>query len=106
MEMEQFYRDILGIHLSDLSYIRWNEVVETFIRVHQQHRAGMVFSDPGHEGSDGSHNSRMVLLSKENVTELDIVSRILRKENYMVAMINKVLHDPANMSYCDAKAYV
>lgn len=69
MEMEWIYREKLGI--TSIQSVRWNEVLERFIQLHQENSFRIV--------------------TKTKLTEHDIVSRILRKENYLVAFINKVL---------------
>ena len=68
--MERFYREKLGISLRDLQTMSWNDVTQRLILLHE-------------------HGIYKVTLTKERLTEHDIVLRIMRKENYMIAMINK-----------------
>jgi hypothetical protein len=66
------YREKLNISQNQLDNIRWHEIVEKLIHLHVQ----------------GIHRVAV----NDLLTEHDVVSRILRKENYMVALINKVLY--------------
>lgn len=70
IEMDCFYRDRLGI-TGELQNIKWNEVLERLIRLHEKR----IFR----------------VAVKEELSEHDVVSRIMRKDNYMVALINKGL---------------
>jgi hypothetical protein len=69
--MEEFYREKLGLRLNDLQTIRWYEVVERLIQLHD-------------------HGIHRVAI-KEKLSEYDVVLRIMRKDNYMIAFINKNL---------------
>jgi autophagy-related protein 9 len=70
-EMEHFYRTKLGIMPSELNTLRWDDVLQKFIRLHD---LGIY---------------RVAL--KDKITEHDVVSRIMRKDNYLVALINQSL---------------
>lgn len=62
----------LGITQSMLDNdIRWHEIVEKLVQLHE-------------------HGIHRVAVS-DHLSEHDVVSRILRRENYMVALINKVM---------------
>ena len=63
-------REKLGIDLKTLETISWNDVVQRLIRLHE-------------------HKIYRVVV-KDTLTEHDVVSRVMRKENYMIALINKV----------------
>lgn len=63
-------REKLGIDLKILETISWNDVVQRLIRLHE-------------------HKIYRVAV-KDRLTEHDVVSRVMRKENYMIALINKV----------------
>jgi autophagy-related protein 9 len=71
-EMEVYYREKLNINLDDIQTITWSEIIA---RVLQQHNT----------------NSYRIPNMKEFITEHDIVLRIMRKENYLIALINKQL---------------
>jgi hypothetical protein len=64
-EIKQFYNRELIISEEELQTIQWTEIVSRLIRVPR------------------------LSLSKERMTHLDIANRIMRKENYLIAMINK-----------------
>ena len=67
--MEKFYREKLGVRLNDLYSMRWHEIVERLIKLHHHHVVRVAI--------------------KEKLDEHEIVLRIMRKENYMIALINK-----------------
>lgn len=71
LEMDHFYREVLGIE--NVEEMSWNDVVRILIDLHYQ----------------GKHR----IAVKERLTEHDIVSRIMRKENFMIAFINKDILD-------------
>jgi len=68
--MMQMYNDTLGISTRDIQTIRWDNVVNRFIAVQKK---------------NGIHQSTL--------TAHHIASRILRKENYMIALINRDILD-------------
>ena len=63
-------REKLGIDLKTLETISWNDVVQRLIKLHE-------------------HKIYRVAV-KDRLSEHDVVSRVMRKENYMIALINKV----------------
>jgi autophagy-related protein 9 len=71
ISMEKFYREKLGLRLSDLQEMRWHEVVQRLIKLHE-------------------HGIYRVAI-KDKLTEMDVVLRIMRKDNYMIGLINKQL---------------
>lgn len=73
IQMEKFYREKLDITLVDLQTLFWHQVVEKLIQLH----------------SKGIY--RVVI--KDKFTEHHVVLRIMRKENYMIAFINKGVLD-------------
>ena len=68
-EIKVFYSRYLGVNESQLQHISWGKVVELVVEV------------PG------------LCLANEDWTELDVVNRILRHENYFVALINREIFD-------------
>ena len=70
-EMEAFYREKLGIRISDLHTMKWDNVLQKLIHLHDS----------------GMHRVAI----QEKLTEHDVVLRIMRRENYMIALINKSL---------------
>lgn len=69
LEMSSFYRDKLGLSLTDLQDMQWFEVVERLIVLHE-------------------HGAYRVAV-KEKLTVHDVVLRIMRKDNYLIGLINK-----------------
>lgn len=69
LDMSSFYQNTLGIKLVDLQHLEWFEVVDRFTFVH--------------------NNGDQQLVEKNKITEHDVVLRIMRKENYLVGLINK-----------------
>jgi autophagy-related protein 9 len=69
--MEKFYREKLGLRLSDLHEMQWHEVLQRLIRLHEH----------------GIHRVAV----QDKLTEHDVVLRIMRKDNYMIGLINKKL---------------
>jgi autophagy-related protein 9 len=73
VRMESFYRRVLGVSLADLQNMQWSDVMRRLITL---------------------HDSGVYRVSiQEKLTEYDIVARIMRKDNYMVALINKGVLD-------------
>lgn len=69
--MERFYREKLGLRLSDLNEMQWHEVLQRLILLHEH----------------GIHRVAV----QDKLTEHDVVLRIMRKDNYMIGLINKKL---------------
>ena len=65
------YREKLGISLQELHTISWDNVVQRLIQLHDAKVYRVAIN--------------------ERLTEHDVVSRIMRKENYLIALINKVI---------------
>eukprot|EP01039_Chlorochromonas_danica_P004357 gene4357-4778_t len=69
VEMEEFYRVQLGITGQEMQTMAWHKVLERFI---ERHEAGY-----------------FRISVKDKITIHDIVFRIMRKENYLIALINQ-----------------
>lgn len=69
-DIKQFYNTALGIQDNELDNLNWHEI-QTKIRAVQL--------------------EQQMCIHKRELTELDIYHRILRQENYMVALVNKRL---------------
>jgi autophagy-related protein 9 len=69
LEMSSFFGDKLGIKLVELQYLEWYEVVDRLALLHE-HGAFRVSSKP-------------------KLTVHDVALRIMRKENYLIGLINK-----------------
>ncbi len=74
-EMFGFYTHCLVIPDSDMQSIRWNHVVNKLVELHAETAA----------------SGRTGLPSRLNAH--DVVNRILRKENYLIALFNKDILD-------------
>lgn len=78
--MEKFYREKLDLRISDLTEFQWNDVVQRLIRLHE-------------------HGIHRVAI-KDKLTEHDVVLRIMRKENYMIGLVNKKLLGKIHNTFC------
>jgi autophagy-related protein 9 len=70
LEMRAFYRDKLHVDDSDLLVVSWDTVVQRVVELQRTARLCIV---------------------KDQLTAHDIANRILRKENFMVAFVNRGL---------------
>ncbi|KAF3824126.1 hypothetical protein GH733_008411 [Mirounga leonina] len=69
-EIHSFYLHALRIPMSALPYCTWQEVQARIVQTQKEHQ---------------------ICIHKRELTELDIYHRILRFQNYMVALVNKSL---------------
>ncbi|XP_059823448.1 autophagy-related protein 9A isoform X1 [Hypanus sabinus] len=69
-EIRAFYKNALKIPMAHVPYYSWQEVQSRIIQAQREH---------------------LMCIQKRELSELDIYHRILRFNNYMVAMINKSL---------------
>lgn len=68
-QMERFYREKLNINQRELRDMEWHKVVERLIL---------------------AHNAQLIhVVNKDKLSVHDIVLRIMRKDNYLIALINK-----------------
>ncbi len=67
----------MGITVSDVQNMTWSDVVRRVITLHD--------------------NGVYRITIQDKLTEYDVVARIMRKENYMVALINKVISTLNNL---------
>jgi autophagy-related protein 9 len=67
--MSSFYEGVLGIKIVELQHIEWFEVVDHLIAIH--------------------NSGKYRMIAKDELTVHDVVLRIMRKENYLVGLINK-----------------
>lgn len=72
-DIKQFYNTALGIADSDLDNITWSDIQMKIKQVQLE---------------------QQMCIHKREITELDIYHRILRQENYIIAMVNKKLLPP------------
>eukprot|EP00743_Colponemidia_sp_Colp-15_P003505 GILK01003783.1.p1 GENE.GILK01003783.1~~GILK01003783.1.p1 ORF type:complete len:674 (+),score=105.22 GILK01003783.1:92-2113(+) len=69
-DMRTFYRERLGISEEELSTVEWWAITEKLIQLQDRYRFCIV---------------------KDKLTALDIANRIMRKDNFMIALTNKNL---------------
>eukprot|EP00658_Telonema_sp_P-2_P076793 TRINITY_DN67_c0_g1_i1.p1 TRINITY_DN67_c0_g1~~TRINITY_DN67_c0_g1_i1.p1 ORF type:complete len:640 (+),score=149.92 TRINITY_DN67_c0_g1_i1:218-2137(+) len=65
--IKKFMNDRLQITEEEMATVEWNEVIDGMVRLQE-------------EG---------VLITRNKITPLDVTNRIMRKENFLIAMINK-----------------
>ncbi|KAJ1968305.1 autophagy protein atg9 [Dispira parvispora] len=93
LEMRCFFTQILGITHAQLQTCPWNEVVQRLIQLRDQdllvmrERAKTTLATPDHQVA---HARR---LNHLRLNAHSITNRIMRKENYLIALFNKSLLD-------------
>lgn len=70
LRMQSIYRDKLQITEKQLTDLQWHEIIERFIMVHKI-------------------GTFRIIPNKETIVVQDIILRILRRDNYLIALINK-----------------
>jgi len=68
-DMATFYHETLRVQIAELPYMEWYEVVDKLIALHT--------------------TGIFRLTTKEELTPHDVALRIMRKDNYMIGLINK-----------------
>lgn len=86
MRMLKFYEHLLGINNSDMQTVLWPEVVVKImaLRDHNVHTVETI--SPTNRRYIGTQ-------SKERLDAHDIANRLMRKDNYYIAMFNKNVID-------------
>ena len=82
-EIHEFYNYLLEIPESDMQTISWQEVVQRL----------MTIRDANPNTSNALHRRHRALGSKERMDAHDIANRLMRKENYLIALFNKDILD-------------
>ncbi|KAJ2082740.1 autophagy protein atg9 [Coemansia sp. RSA 988] len=80
LEMRAFFEQVLGVAAADVSTVAWHEVVERMVRLR----------DAEMRAYSGVARSRVLA---HRLTAAGVVNRIMRRENYMLALFNKELLD-------------
>lgn len=80
-EIKNFYNYLLNITDDELQTISWNSIVKKTMVLRDQNTSLMISENFGIVNND--------LNSKKRLNPHDIANRIMRKENYMIAMFNK-----------------
>ncbi|XP_006458033.1 hypothetical protein AGABI2DRAFT_183133 [Agaricus bisporus var. bisporus H97] len=84
IDMYHFYTHLLRIPDADIQTISWPEVVRRIGSIRQENPITALSSDKAH----GSNDTTTAKLDAH-----DIANRIMRQENYLIAMFNKELLD-------------
>lgn len=69
LEMANFFKEKLGIQVVELQHMEWYEVVDRLILLHEH----------------GAYR----ITTKKTLTAHDVALRIMRKDNYLIGLINK-----------------
>ena len=84
--MQVFYRYLLEIPDSDMQTISWQEVVKKLMNLRE---LNPVTAD----GTKEQHRRFMGSQSKQRMDAHDIANRLMRRDNYLIAIINKDVLD-------------
>lgn len=84
--MQEFYLYLLDIPDTDVQTISWQEVVSRLMLLRD---ANPVTAD----GIEPKHRRFMGSQSKQRMDAHDIANRLMRKENYLIALFNKDILD-------------
>ncbi|BCS24289.1 autophagy protein ATG9 [Aspergillus puulaauensis] len=80
--MHDFYHYLLGVSDTEIQTISWQEVVSRLMVLRD--------SNPATAGAVSANNRRLLgSQSKQRMDAHDIANRLMRKENYLIALINK-----------------
>ncbi|RKP40328.1 autophagy protein Apg9-domain-containing protein, partial [Dimargaris cristalligena] len=93
MEMRYFYAEVLGISNSQLQTCTWNEVVQMMIELRDQDLSAMKAQAETTLYSPAAQAAHSRRLKNLRLNAHDITNRIMRKDNYMIALFNKDLVD-------------
>ncbi|KAL2811120.1 autophagy protein Apg9-domain-containing protein [Aspergillus granulosus] len=84
--MHDFYHHLLGITDAEIQTISWQEVVSRLMTLRD--------SNPATAGTiSAKHRKFMGSQSKQRMDAHDIANRLMRKENYLIALVNKDILD-------------
>lgn len=84
--MHDFYYHLLGVSDAEVQTISWQEVVSRLMLLRDSNPATAAAVSARHRRFLGSQ-------SKQRMDAHDIANRLMRKENYMIALINKDILD-------------
>ncbi|KAL1953471.1 hypothetical protein VTO42DRAFT_2785 [Malbranchea cinnamomea] len=84
--MQDFYEYLLGIPDADIQTISWQEVVSRLMTLRDANPATAGAVSAKHRKFIGSQ-------SKQRMDAHDIANRLMRKENYLIALFNKEILD-------------
>lgn len=84
--MHDFYHCLLGVSDAEIQTISWQEIVSRLMTLRDANAATA--------GAVPAHNRRyMGSQSKQRMDAHDIANRLMRKENYLIALVNKDILD-------------
>ena len=84
--MQTFYRHLLEIPDSDMQTISWQEVVKKLMSLRDRNPITAA-------GTKDHHRRFMGTQSKQRMDAHDIANRLMRRDNYLIALINKDVLD-------------
>lgn len=85
LDLKNFYLHLLEITDAEMQTISWQQVVKRLMLLRDQNPT---------TSTSARHNDRLLgTQSKQRMDPHDIANRIMRKENYLIAMINKNVLD-------------
>ncbi|KAG8529309.1 uncharacterized protein KY384_005945 [Bacidia gigantensis] len=84
--MQTFYRHLLEVPDSDMQTISWQEVVKKLMDLRDLNPATAAGTKEQHRRFMGNH-------SKQRMDAHDIANRLMRRDNYLIALINKDILD-------------
>lgn len=97
-EIRNFYQFLLGIEdEQELMTISWTTIVERLILLKDYN--SLTSSNAAHNFNERTNPNINDLSSKVRLNAHDIANRIMRKENYMIAMINKDILDMSPIDF-------
>lgn len=82
-DLHNFYNFLLEISENDMQTISWQEVVQRL----------MALRDANPTTSNSLRRRRKASQSKERMDAHDIANRLMRKENYLIALFNRDILD-------------
>ena len=85
-QMHEFYRYLLEIPNSDIQTVSWQEIVKRLMLLRDSNPATAA-------GFSERHRHFMGSQSKQRMDAHDIANRLMRRENYLIALFNKDILD-------------
>ena len=86
LSMQTFYRHLLEIPDSDMQTITWQDVVKKLMTLRDMNPITAA-------GGKAHHRQFMGTQSKQRMDAHDIANRLMRRDNYLIALINKDILD-------------
>jgi autophagy-related protein 9 len=83
--LHDFYHHLLGISESDIQTISWQEIVSRLMALRD--------ANPTTARSVSAKSRRFLSQNKQRMDAHDIANRLMRKENYLIALFNKDILD-------------